>query len=347
MMRAPYSAAGFNAGIEWLRRWFPLAGRDVEFDYVPGQGIRVHASDELLGFHEWQVRCFTAEAGEGTGTIEWRAHITPGFVNGRDVSIVAKDVPSALTDDPRPSLKLSGWRNPLSPGEVRASADGNRLLAAAGDGYPPFFNQLGVALPAPGGDAFQDTSLQSPDEPNRTRQIRALDIVLTVPRISASQQVTLRSGTAGDPQIVEIQTVFTNTAVRNAVAPFRLQTFSKWEAPVQPSPFELLAGTASDPQTDELRIATVWMVSPPDADPLADPDPTWTPYPQHFVFRNLNYATRNKVPDAPQTPIRLQTGLLGGSADQIFASLLSPLNDQYATLNAYLGAANFAGEFWT
>ena len=49
---------------------------------------------------------------------------------------------------------------------------------------------------------------------------------------------------------------------------------------------------AGDAQLDELKLATIWIVSPPDAATDVEPDEMWTPYPQNFVFWNLQHASR-------------------------------------------------------
>jgi hypothetical protein len=74
------------------------------------------------------------------------ALIEPGFVNGKDahIEMLLNDLelpnsssPVPLTNEPRPYLLLDGWRNPLLPGGVSASLDGE-IIAAPGEGYPPF-----------------------------------------------------------------------------------------------------------------------------------------------------------------------------------------------------------------
>lgn len=110
-----------------------------------------------------------------------------------------------------------------------------------------------------------------------------------------------------------------------------------------------LMGSAVEPQTDEIKIATLWMVSPPNPEGGEDaiPDGTWVAYPQYSVFWNLAHAPRRMVPSKPPEPITLRTGLIGGLADSIFAALLAPVNDAYSQIYAFLNASTFKGEFWT
>ena len=284
---------------------------------------------------------------------QWVGMVWPGFVNAGDVTIEVeratgtkgetKRVPVPLTDEDPPELELGGLRDPAAPAGVEASLDGD-VIVKPGEGYPKFFEQIGVVPVAKGGKGLE--ALDSQPDPIRTRQIRACDVVLITPRLAARQTVDVRDPLT-DAQSVDISTAFDNTALRNAKSAHWLIATAKWTPPVGPTDLDKLMGTAVEPQTDEFKLATLWLVSPPNAGSDAVPDETWTPYPQHFVFWNLNHASRAQMPGAPPQPITLHTGLLGGIADSIFNELLSPVNDAYAQISAYLNAANFTGLYWT
>jgi hypothetical protein len=86
-------------------------------------------------------------------------------VNGRDTYLTmpadwpegtppeeyAKEHDVPLTDDPTPYLVLGGWRNPLIPDRVSASLSG-QIIASAAEGYPKFFEKLGVKAATKGGE---------------------------------------------------------------------------------------------------------------------------------------------------------------------------------------------------
>src|SRR5207253_8690360 len=57
---------------------------------------------------------------------------------------------------------------------------------------------------------------------------------------------------------------------------------------------------------------------------------------QHFVFWNLQHASRLIPPRAPSKPLQLHTGLAGGIGDSINDALLSFVNDSYAEAEAFL-----------
>ena len=129
----------------------------------------------------------------------------------------------------------------------------------------------------------------------------------------------------------------------------KLRTVSKYVPPQEQS-LALMYGTllnAGDEQFDELKMATIWIVSPPDVGGDAEPDETWTPYPQHFAFWNLQHASRLIPPRAPSKPLQLHTGLAGGIGDSINDTLLSFVNDAYAEAEAFLNQADARGIFWS
>ena len=87
-----------------------------------------------------------------------------------------------LTDDPTPYLVLGGWRNPLTPASVSASLSG-QIIASAAEGCPKFFEKLGVKAAAKGGDVTKAGALEGEFDETRTREIRAMDVVLSKARI--------------------------------------------------------------------------------------------------------------------------------------------------------------------
>src|SRR5205085_6180529 len=123
---------------------------------------------------------------------------------------------------------------------IDESIDGD-IIVKPGEGYPPFFVQLGVVPVAKGGTGLE--ALDSQLDPNRTRQIRACDIVLVTPRMAAHQQVDLLDPIA-DAQSVQISTVFDNTALRRAKSRHWLVATTKWQPPQQPGALDKLMGTA-------------------------------------------------------------------------------------------------------
>ncbi len=322
------AAAAWNETRARARRNRPFSGSRVRLHWTPdGVVVSAEGNDEIA--HPWQLSPrWRVDPDIRPLGGEWVAEVRPGFVNGRDVTIqqkrrvktedgdVEKDVPVPLTDEEPPLLVLGGFRAP--------------------DAFPDFFDSLCVV---------PSTKPEEPD-PTRTRQIRAADIVLITPRLATRQTVNV-SDPFSTGQMVDIGIVFVSDQLRSAPSAHRLAAVPKWEPPQSPTALDRLMGTAVEPQTDELLIATLYMVSPPDAAEDAEPDASWTCFPIYRVFWNLAHASRAQMPEAPPKPITLTTGLVGGMFDGFFNALLSPVNDAAAQISAFLGAANFAGMYWS
>ena len=342
-----------------VRRAWPLRGVGCALSQR-ASGVVVAGEGRSRWRHPWHISARFVFKEDGTG--EWRAFIKPGFVNGRDAYIAMPadwpdgkvpedgatddhDVP--LTDDPTPYLVLGGWRNPLMPDSVSASLSG-QIIAAAAEGYPKFFEKIGVKAAAKGGDVSKPGALEGEFDPARTREIRAMDVVLSKARIGTRLNIDVHDPQL-DAQTESISTVFLNDALRATGGRAKLRAVAKYRPPEEQS-IALMYGmllNAGDAQFDELKMATVWIVSPPEAASDAVPDETWTPYPQHAVFWNLQHASRLISPRAPNPPLRLHTGLAGGIGDRINDALLSFVNDRNAEAEAFLGQADARGIFWS
>lgn len=335
----PFSASAFAALMADLLRNYPREGLNIAIDRN-GEGVTISTASAQEWRHPWFVstRWELDEANKG----RWMAYLKPGLVNGRDVFIEGKDdkgrpVQVALTDESPAGLRMV-WRNPLESLGARASANLD-LIVDAGEGYPKFFESLGVK-PARKEGSILDVDV--PD-PARTRQIRACDIILSTPRLATAQDVSvdLLTGEA------TIGTRYLNSAYASATVKHRLLALPKWVPPTEPTAMERLMGSAVESQSDEILMSTVWMVSPPDAGDGDEPDETWQPYPQHFQFYNLFHASKQPPPSRPPNPITLRTGLLNGMADQIFAAILAPINAADSAFEAAIRPQQFQGRYWS
>lgn len=317
------------------------------------RGVIVSGQAAEVWRHPWWIDLDYAvrEEPEPGGALgEWRATVWPGFVNGRDSFIsMPKDWPEdgdeardvALTDEVQPYLVLDGWRNPVQP-----SGAENGVLKA-GEGYPSFFAALGVRPPATGGDPLSLRS-QAPMDETRTREIRAMDVVLTIPRIGS--RLDFRTS---DPSI-EAQTQFFQTVYLNdyflRVGGRALLTAQSKHREAQAQTLQGLFGlllSAGDDEFDARRMATVWMVSPPDAGENAVPDQTWEPYVQHFLFWNVNHAASVVPKPSGSSRLTLDVPLAGGVAQPLINQLLARVNDMQAEVEEFLRESVPAGHVWT
>ena len=305
-----------------------------------------------LGSQEWQHPWWlTPEwvVDDAAPLGEWRTTVNPGFVNGRDAFINSPvngaDNYQALTDDPQPFIRLSNWRDPAATAGISTDENDN-LILLPGEGYPKYFNDLGVKPVATQQNAETASPFDNYD-PDRTREIRALDIVLTIPRMGSRLDYTVLG--SGSQQNQLISTVFT-TDYYNAVGGRSvISAAEKYTPPSTDNSIPDIYGTLLNDgsgESDQIKIATLYMVSVPNAGAQAMPDPTWEPYPAYDVFWNLNSAT-NIVPPAPNNPINLSIPLAAGLAQPVIDSLLAFTNDNNAAATAFLQNSNATGHQWT
>lgn len=352
MKVAVIPAIEWNAARALTLRNRPLSGTGVRLMWT-SDGVWVALTDDSTFRHPWELSCRWCTDDSLALGGEWVATVQPGFVNGRDVTIEVASARRtdgsapprqhvALTDEEPPELALGSYRDPTAPSGFGATEDGE-LITMPGEGYPRFFEQLGVKPAWNGGKLGAD---EPESDPNRTRQIRASDVVLITPRIGTRQQVEVRDPFT-EAQSVEISTVYLNGRLASAPTRNYLVSLPRWTPTAGPSALDKLMGTAVETEQDELLIATVYFVSPEDAPDDAEVDATWTPYPAYSVFWNLNWASREQTALTPSPPISLRTGLVAGVADSLFNFLLSPVNDFFNQIEAFLGAADFSGKYWT
>lgn len=330
-----------------------LRGLHTRLRRMP-QGVTISGDPgKRVWRHPWSIATtWAADPGE------WRIRLRPGLVNGHVATITMRDrdaktrlpdpaqagklppLPVELSDDFPPHL-VAAWRNPQASAGLTATLSGE-LVELPGEGFPKFFDRLGVKPAARGSRVLDDAV---PD-PTRTRQIRACDIFLSTPRIASVQSIDI-GAVGATSQSVTISTTYNATRASQAANRYRLLAVPRWIPPQEPTALDRLFGTAVEPQTDECLIATLWIVSPPDAPDLAIPDGTWQPIPQYHTFWNLAHAARRPVLAVPNDPLRLDVPLALGTGQSLVNALLDPINQQFNQISQYLEKSSTKGEFWT
>jgi len=293
----------------------------------------------------------------------WVAFIKPGFVNGnapvyRTTIKGAKSVEQDFGINPltgRPFFSDDVFSKPKSQTydvtidvpitAAPAIALGFRSIGFDGDGdVPQFFLDRGVQPPVPlNKDGSQNVTDTAP-KPGM-RLLRACDLVLHQPRLALSSSITLAPGPA-----TGISNVTQTLTLRSVDPADRLKVFatSKFSPLAEIAEgFDPLAGDYEEPTWDEVLIATVFLLSPPNATPGSDPDGTWTPYVRHNLFWNLHYGTPefrvlDTDPGIPFIP-----PLAGGAAQIIINFLTASLNDATQQALNILTAHSMSGTFWT
>lgn len=355
-----YASQKWNELAALVRSAWPFPGKNARLRYNGLSGVIVDGIAGDPPRHPWQMRCvfeyLDPAVAKYQGEGEWRAYVKPGFVNCRDTYLAmpqdwpdkparggpTRDVP--LTEETPPFLVLTGsFRDPVASQGMSVSDDGE-IIYGAGEGYPKFFEQLGVR---PAAVAGSDPT--PPSDPERTREIRAVDVVLDQPRIGSALDVeTLDPLTDGFSNV--ISTTYTDAVYIARGGRPRLYTTAKFtpiEQQLIDSPFLGLPMNSGDPQVDERKIATIYLVSPPDAGSEAVPDQTWQAYPANEVFWNLLHATRFVAPAKTPEPLKLNTGLGLGILDTLANAYLAQINSGFDEISQYLNQADMRGKFWS
>lgn len=298
---------------------------------------------------------------------EWRFKLSPGFVNGLhyeceikaslasartierlevDGKKVGKDESVTAWGIESPTMLVAGTRvigSGSDPTSVSVSESGN--LTTGSEAVPKFFSKLGVGknveLTGNLTTGIQEVIQEQQKDP---RILRAFDIVMRLDRIA------LRVET-GDIEVAAIGgfTQLLSIAVGRSTpanpSPQIYQT-SKYVRPAPSNPADLFEGIG-DREFDEMKIATVFFLSPVGATLDEELDGSWTPYVRHDVFWNLAYLPATIPTAIDAKPITIRTGLAGGIGDAIGNQILSPLNDAYAEAVTRAQARSLEGSFWS
>ncbi len=328
-----FPASSYNEVMHAIRRSKPLPGLRARVTETSAGVVIASALPPPGWNHPWEIHPYWKEETQKDGTVKgnWHITITSGFVNGADVVIGKTDSP--LTDDPLPSLEITGFRD-------ATGLNGH---------YPALFKKLGARKPeepdpelaaALGGTVEVEVPMFP--EQYGTRRLMAADIVLHVDHGGTRSDAYLAVPTSGN--LVLSSLAFTPPVDRY---PYRIEAVSLFRPVEYPTMADRLLGDYDEPNFDELQLATLWLLSPPDEPDDTPPGPNWQPFPQHFVFWNLGYAGVNQFNFTQSEPITIHTGLAFGLLDQIGNGLLAPINDAYQNALNALNETSTRGHFWT
>jgi len=271
--------------------------------------------------------------------ISWAIQVKAGYVNAAETTAPAMpaEIAPAAT---RERLGITGGGRRVSPWLsegpwIRIPADLWREVGTGSIGtepVPAFFTALGVE----GSDQIvidaetESVSLVAPPTvpPERRRLLRAVDLVLTVPKPTLTPALT--EGPGG--------TTALTWSVASAIGdPFL--TVRRVHVPQAPPPTlqeQLLTGRSEDPFTETL-VATVYLLSRPGVPLGTLVGPDWQPHVDHALFWNRIYQAKVRMNLVPPTPLVSPIPLAGGAGQGIIQSILDDLNAQDATLAIALG----------
>ncbi len=234
----------------------------------------------------------------------------------------------------------------LRPDLFRAiGTDATGTDSAPGESVPAFFAARGVMGPRVlrdnGGSAVLASDGLEIDRRN-ARLLRACDLVLMQDRVATV--TSLR----------ESDMVEGNTALEFSLARAtsydpdpQLVARAKWESPADLAALDLATGSGTDPGRDERLIATVYLLSDPGMEEGSLPTgPGWTPFVDHFVFWDLQHATRFATLEVEPTRLEMPFGFLAaGELGRFSKAFTNDLNGRIAEMEAALSNVRNEGRF--
>jgi hypothetical protein len=266
---------------------------------------------------------------------QWLGSVVPGFCNGVTPS-VNLTVGTAPIGNPQAQIWALLTDGPAIPMQYRNIGVDDQ----SGNAIPAFFAKLGVN---PGLAFDPNNPLQEPQNvPPNNRLLRACDFVLQQPRYALGSNITL--GDAVTDGYTMIQSF--NIVAPSAAQRLMVYTTSQW-TPANPQ-LDLDDGTYEEPTYDEILIATLYLLSPPGAGWGSAPDASWTPYTQHNLFWNLNWAQSTTITQPAPADLSFIIALPSGILFQpIVNEILAEDNDALNQIEDEIDAHSLAGSFWS
>jgi hypothetical protein len=295
--------------------------------------------------HPW-----TTTAQWQPATTQWIASVVAGFCNGKVpmVSLTNATAPApTLTrakangidvSNPTAQLFVPLTDLPLIPMSFRRIGSDDM----SGNSIPEFFQKLGVNP----GQAFNPDDPSAPQGgptlPASNRLLRACDFVLQQPRFALSSVITVGDAVVDGYNMIQALNIIAPPAAQVLL----VYTTSEWSAP-DPQ-LDIEDGIYQEPTYDEILISTLYLLSPPGTAAGSEPDATWTPYTQHNLFWNLQWAQNTNINQVPQQEVSFVIALPSGIiAQPIVNAILANVNDALDQAEAILAAHTLAGQFWT
>lgn len=206
--------------------------------------------------------------------------------------------------------------------------------SAVNDSVPLFFQNLGVV-------SYGAT--ETPD-PRTTHLLRAVDLILHQPREALTATISFEpgplTGTSLFRQVLTTRFPVADDVLRVYSGTYRL-----------PDQIDPLSSTYEEEAWDELKIATVYLMSPAGAAPGSLPDGTWRPFVAHELFWPVGWipAPLFRPIDITSDPNPLigLTPLVGGLAAPIINTFAASANDAAQMALNMITAKSQAGTWWT
>ena len=330
-----------------------------------GEGARIVRSPAGMAFSmqssTWHHPWGTTVCWDGAQK-EWVAVVRPGFVNGRapvvqttgrrmqatpsflapvtawdgaaDIKQAATLASETETVDADTPIFVPLYRNPLLP--LVWGACGGEGVAV-----PAYFSRRANWIATQGRDA----SASAESFAASGRQLVSGDIVLHQPRAALTSQFTF------PVDLVTGSSIVTQTLSMRDAAPndqLKLVSMAEYRPPESYSGTDKLLGDYEEPTWDELLLARVYLLSPPNATGAIDG--SWIPFVRHSVFWNLNWfqpllrqlPSDSRIPNATAS----FSFLAGGAGQLVINSIWASINDMTQGALNVLTAHSLSGTFW-
>lgn len=298
----------------------------------------------------WTDLRWSIEAGQ------WTATVKPGYClsgTGADpqVSLPARLAPADTLDrlglDDPTSEPVDAYlsERPAIPIDVsKWRAIGTDAIVASGsaaEAVPRRFAERGVMgagvldTGGEGGAVLRVGGLAS--DRASARLLRACDLVLTHDRVRSVIVPSL------SPGVLDVD--FSQVAAIRRPGPW-VEIQRKHEPPGSGGIVDLVLGASADLGRDSIRLATLYLLSPPGQESGSEPDQTWEPSVTHHREWNLQYRAVYDDTIVEPTRVSLAVPQLGLGALGIRAQpVVDEINRRTAELEAALRRVENAGAF--
>ena len=217
---------------------------------------------------------------------------------------------------------------------------------------PAYFRDWGVNQAPPGVQAQLEgggqIALDSLTPPKGNRLLRSCDVFLRQPRSALTSDISIE-GT------LVVQMLGTRAPVEGEKLRILTGSYDEWKEEQNRAHPEAdvnaIANNYEEAQADHALIATVYLLSGPDAEPGSDPDGSWEPFVKHTLFWNLHWkqpVLSTLLTNMPITAAIASVTLLGSGAASIAINAIANAIDTAtnAAINLLRGTS-LAGTFWT
>jgi hypothetical protein len=267
---------------------------------------------------------------------QFTAQVAPGFINGEPPLVQPGHFYTPDGEDPAGDMTLLGEPEVL----LNFRAIGHD--GTSGESVPEFFATMGVGAQPQAvqpGETVNVTE-QAPTAGNRL--LRACDIVLVQPRAA------MKADTAISGSLLDGWTLRQSITYMGATATAHVTAQARFTAPGTSYLPEDFDQAFVERNFDAIKIATVYLVSPPDAAAGSAIDASWQPFVKHTLFWNLTYATpRVSGSVAPEPLFFFIPTPAGVLVQPLVSALLSMSNDALAAVTAQLASQSNEGRFWS